>query len=280
MKSRKPTATTIPLGVSVQRESLLETEWRSAFLNYYREARQYDVQALEDALFTMDGLGLGDSTKAQMFERAREALKLTHTSGKGTLGEAHFSYYLEQRVNTILTTAEWKRHPFDITQGIDLVGVRLPEMLVCHVEVKTYADVAAGFRDAVDQLRIDTMIEHFLEIPNSGHHTTIAVTLLKLIREGMLPTTFESGKIQDACRQGALGKRLHRIAAVVGDGQATIPVSIALPPDANAEYTFDLVLLCVEGLPERLVELTGIEVAMAESTIARPSAGAGGGSHV
>lgn len=267
-KGTRATISTPP-GVEFRNVWLREAEWRASFLVYYREARDYDAQALEDALFTMDGLGLGDDVKKQTVEAARQEFESTGTTGKGALGEAHFAYHLECRCSTILTTAEWKRHPFDITQGIDLVGLKFPEMLICHVEVKTYADIAAGFREAVKQLDLDTMLNHFLQIPNAGRHTTVAVTLLTMIRNKTLPATFDASKIADACAKGALGKRLHRIAGVVADELAKMPGSVTLPTDASTEDSFDLVLLSVEKLPERIVELTGIETAMEDSVLMR-----------
>jgi hypothetical protein len=58
-------------------------------------------------------------------------------AGKGNLGEAHVSYYLENKKNIILTHAGWKTNPFTIVQGTDLVGVCLDKLIIIYVEIKT-----------------------------------------------------------------------------------------------------------------------------------------------
>lgn len=261
-------------GVTREFAELPTSEWKSHFLQYYADERGYATDVLEAAQAVLESLALDVDRQRAWMDQARMSFDRTGTDGKGTLGEAHLSYVLEHKRQIILTDAGWKTTPFQVSKGIDLVGVRLPDFTVCHVEVKTWkattdGEARAAFKAMTeDQLLLTRLKPLFTLTPNAGHHQAVLAEFLRRLEAQPLPHCINLEEVNLDRLQGALGDRLLRIGGVVADfrGRA-FPPDIPGPVDACAEWPCELLMLSVQGLDDALARLTGLEESLRNLSI-------------
>jgi hypothetical protein len=249
------------LGLTCTLHSLATAEWEIDFINYYAESRKYEKEVLRAAREVLNTTSMSYEKRKKWLEGAKAAFRGTGKDGKGTLGEAHFSYLMERKKSIFLTQATWKQDPFQVSKGIDLVGVLVPDMIVCHIEVKAWAarkesDIRSAFKELTEnQLPLSRLQALLQGAPNPGHHKVVIAEFLRRIREGVIHV---EGAALSRLPEN-LADRLLRIGGVVAEHAGGFPGKISGPSDTNADWPCELILLSVEDLTDKLVRLTGIE---------------------
>lgn len=266
-------------------------EWHGPFLEYYSKARGYDEQSLVDAHDVLTHLLLGVEVRDRCIARMASNLKRAGTDAKGTLGEAHFSFVLERRRRILLTDAGWKDTPFQVSKGVDLVGVLLPELIVCHIEVKTWgattdADVRAAFKAMTHerttttgsgkrvriepaQLGLGRLRPRYEDSASTGHRAAVTTRLLEILHGAGVPDWLNLDELDRERISQDLPDKLLRIGAVVADFPHPFPDRVDGPIDATSDDPCELMLLGVDELDKRLVELAAYEDSLQDSKSAR-----------
>lgn len=271
------------------KESLPRAEWDTAFASYFAAARGYDLRHLDDAHAVLTTLDLGAEEADRCLAAAATELRAAGTDAKGTLGEAHFSYVLERRRRILLTDAGWKSAPFQVSKGIDLVGVLLPELIVCHIEVKSWdastdGKVRAAFRAMTHdkketihrkggsftriepaQLGLARLKPLYERSSSTGHRATVAMRLMEILDGVNRPDWADKLVLDDDRIEDELPDLLLRIGGVVTEFTGSFPDNVEGPVDATPDDPCELILVSVEGLKERLVRLTALERQLQES---------------
>jgi hypothetical protein len=225
-------------------------EWENSFLQYYSKSRTFSKDAIEAAISI---LTTNNQERDKILEISKKDLD---SAGKGNLGEAHISYYLENKKNIILTQAGWKTHPFTTIQGTDLVGVCLDDFIIIFVEVKTRPIDSAKsltLKDLRKQLSFDSKEKKFLRNVGESSSQVVTYLLKKHLRENRL---FSTENLPDL--RGDIFYRLGTI--VAGTMEYWNPIVEACPCDYSNKRPCELILYIIEDLNKKLVKLTAFEI--------------------
>ncbi len=229
--------------------SMNSQEWENSFLQYYSKNRTFSKDAIEAAisLLTSDS-----QERDKILEISKEDLDST---GKGNLGEAHISYYLENKNNIILTQAGWKTNPFTTVQGTDLVGVCLDKFIIIFVEVKTSltdSHKSVTLKKLRKQLSFDSKEKKFSRNVGESSYKVITYLLKKHLREKKLFYTENLPDLREDI--------FFRLGAVVaGTKEYWNPIVEACPCDYSDKKPCQLMLYIIEDLNKNLLKLTAFE---------------------
>lgn len=225
-------------------------EWENSFLGYYSKSRTFSNDAFKAAISKLTS---DNQERDKILEISKKDLD---SAGKGNLGEAHTSYYLENKKNIILTQAGWKTNPFTTQQGTDLVGVCLDEFIIIFVEVKTrpidsHKSLTLG--NLRKQLSVDSKEKRFVRNVGESSYQVVTYLLKKHLRE---KKSFSTENLPDLRED--IFFRLGTV--VVGTKEYWNPIVEACPCDYSDKRPCELILYVIEDLNEKLVKLTAFEM--------------------
>jgi len=227
-------------------------EWDDSFLQYYSKSRTFSKAAIEAAISTLTS----DSKERDKILKISEKELNEDSGGKGNLGVAHISYYLENKKNIFLTQAGWKTIPFTTVQGTDLVGVCLNELIIIYVEIKT--SLSDSFKskilkDLKKQISLDYVEKKFKRHVGESSYQFVTYMFKKLLREKRLLSNENFPGLREDIffRLGAV---------VVGTKEYWNPIIDACPCDHSDERPCQLMLYIIEDLNKNLVKLTALEI--------------------
>lgn len=222
------------------------------FREYYVNSRKLDREAVEwgISILTSDV-----NEKKRLSEIANTELDKTLISN---FGEACVSYYLENKLEVILTHAGWKQSPFVISTGVDLVGGKISDLSnisIVYVEVKTRKNSSHKYqtlKSLKNQLTLNRIEQKFTLSTGDYSYVGITSRLHKHIRENKV---FSQAKINFR------KDYFERYGAVVA-GERDLWEKIikkAHPMDSSSNRPCNLLLLIVEELETRFKEIFFIE---------------------
>ena len=243
-----------------QRDNISAQAWKEEFWPYYQRERELLFDA---AAKTLDELFDDPSERAESLRTVAVELKALGNDALGPLGEAHVSYLVEERwkdgERLLLVKAAWKSNPFEVTKGIDLIGVRLNDGQVHYLEVKARREVADFIvQKTLADLKSDLSLERIekragLSIGTAAYEY-IQTALLKLLRHNPARYTADI-EVKDPRNHGF--SRLGAIVAGAGDWESK--VSHACPCDATTLHPCALLLLFVEEFEKQIVLLVAAD---------------------
>lgn len=225
-------------------------EWENSFLQYYSKNRTFSKDAIKAAISILTS---NNQEREKILEISKKDLD---SAGKGNLGEAHISYYLENKKNIILTQAGWKTNPFTTVQGTDLVGVCLDEFIIIFVEAKTRptdSHKSLTLEKLRKQLSLDSKEKKFSRNVGESSYQVVTYLLKKHLREKKL---FSNENLPDL--RGDIFFRLGTV--VAGTKEYWNPIVEACPCDYSDKRPCELILYIIEDLNEKLVKLTAFEI--------------------
>lgn len=257
---RVPAAGSCGHALPTQSNKLSARAWKEQFWPYYQRERGL---LLDAAVKTIDELFDDPAERADTLRTVAEELKTLGNDTLGPLGEAHVSYLVEERwkesERLLLVKAAWKLNPFDVTKGIDLIGVRLHDGQIYYVEVKARREVADFLmRKTLEELGKDLKLERIekrarLSIGTAAYEY-IQTSLLRLLRESPARFTKEID-VKDPRSHG-----FSRLGAIVSGSEAwESRVTQACPCDASTQHPCALLLLFVEQFEQQVVLLLAAE---------------------
>lgn len=225
-------------------------EWENSFLQYYSKSRTFSKDAIEAAISKLTS---DNQEKDKLLKISEKELD---SGGKGNLGLAHMSYYLETKKNIILTQAGWKTIPFTTVQGTDLVGVCLDGLTIIYIEIKT--SLSDSFKSIIlkelkKQISLDYVEEKFKRHVGESSYQFVTCTFKKLLREKRLS--------YDENLPGLREDIFFRLGAVVaGTKDYWNPIIEACPCDYSDKRPCQLMLYIIEDLNKNLAKLTAFEI--------------------
>jgi hypothetical protein len=227
-------------------------EWEKSFLQYYSKNRKFSKDAIEAAISTLTS----DSKERDKILKISAKELEKDSGGKGNLGVAHISYYLENKKNIFLTQAGWKTIPFTTVQGTDLVGVCLDELIIIYVEIKT--SLSDSFKskilnDLKKQISLEYVEKKFTRRVGESSYQFVTYMFKKLLREERILSNENLPDLRDDI--------FFRLGAVVaGTKEYWNPIIEACPCDYSDERPCQLMLYIIEDLNKNLVKLTAFEI--------------------
>lgn len=224
-------------------------EWENSFLQYYSKSRAFSKYAIQAAISKLTS----DNQERDKLLKISE--KELDSVGKGNLGVAHISYYLENKKNIILTHAGWKTIPFTTVQGTDLVGVCLDELIIIYVEIKTSLSDSAKsitLKKLKKQISFDYVKEKSLRHVGESSYQFVTYVFKKHLREKKLLSNENLPDLREDI--------FFRLGAVVaGKKEYWNPIIEACPCDYSDKKPCQLMLYIIEDLNKNLVKLTAFE---------------------
>lgn len=243
-----------------KRVDLSAKEWDQGFWPYYQRERQLLIDAAERTIKDL----LGEPAERVDALRAMAAeLKILGNDALGPLGEAHVSYWVEEKIEDtarlLLTKAGWKADPFAVVKGIDLIGVRISDGQVYYIEVKARRN-AANFlvTKTLEDLRKDLQLQRIEEKANltigSAAYEYIQTEFLSRLRR-------EPGRFSSTVSpKNPTSHGFSRLGAVVtGTGNWESMAKLACPCDVSDKNPCALLLLFVEDLEQQFVVLASAD---------------------
>lgn len=244
----------------MQSLNLSVQQWRREFLPYFLDERRATHEARNAVL---DLLEFDAAERDRLLARGKKEVERAGTDATGTLGEAHLSFVLERQRQVYLTKACWKEHPLEVTKGIDLVGVRLEDGLVTFAEVKTWPSIKSpsalkgALAAVVTDLDLSRCDDRFHSSSDSAAYLHIAVVLKQRLRAGSLPDSVRE-KLAVHGKPFPRQDCYHRLGTVIADTSHP-PNDVEQWPNHRDHHPWELLLLNVEGLAQRINELAGAE---------------------
>lgn len=227
-------------------------EWEDSFLQYYSKSRKFSKDAIEAAISTLTS----DTKERDKILKISKKELDEDSGGKGNLGVAHISYYLENKKNIILTQAGWKTIPFTTVQGTDLVGVCLDKLIIIYVEIKTSLSDSAKsvtLKKLKKQISFDYVKEKSLRHVGESSYQFVTCVFKKLLREKRLLSNENLPDLREDI--------FFRLGAVVaGTEEYWNPIIEACPCDYSDERPCQLMLYIIKDLKNNLVKLTAFEI--------------------
>ena len=165
---------------------------------------------------------------------------------------------MEKKSGIILTRAGWKNSPFNISQGVDLVGGNISDLSnvsIIYVEVKTRRNSSYRYQTLKalkNQLTLSRIEEKFNLSTGDYSYIGIASRLRKHIRENNIISQSNVNIREDY---------FDRLGAVVAEESSSWKsiITRAHPLDCSPNRPCYLLLLVLDELESRFKELYAIE---------------------
>lgn len=225
-------------------------EWDNSFLQYYSKSRTFSKDAIKSAISMLA------SNNKERDEMLKISEKELNPAGKGNLGEAHISYYLENKKNIILTQAGWKTNPFTTVQGTDLVGVCLDDFIIIYVEIKTRLSESRKsetLKSLKKQLSLGSIEKKFSRNTGESSYRVVTYLFKKFLREKI---SLPNENLPDL--RGDIFFRLGTV--VAGTKEYWNPIVEACPCDYSDKRPCQLLLYIIDDLNKKLLKLTAFEI--------------------